>query len=1082
MIKSIFYILVSTLIISCTNLESNLNSSELKFEQLNSEITGIDFNNQLESNSDFNIIEYLYYYNGGGVGIGDINNDGLEDIFFSGNEVQDKLYLNLGNMNFRDITDLAGINSGNNWSTGVSMADINNDGNLDIYVSSVSDYKGLKGHNRLYINNGDLTFTESSKKYGIDFSGFGTQASFFDYDNDGDLDVYLLNHTIHTPRNYGRTNNRDQRDDKSGDRLYENLLNDGKNKFVEVTTKAGIYSSSLGYGLAISTVDINNDGLIDIYVGNDFHENDYLYLNNGNKTFSEVSKERLSHTSRFTMGVDISDLNGDMVPDIFTLDMMPFISDIFMKSGGEDSDKVSQIKKSYGYNEQFARNHMQIGTKQGIFKEVSLMTNTYASDWSWSVLLEDFDNDLDTDIFISNGIYKRPNDLDFINFQSSILYDNYSNDEDKLESDLIDQMPMLKLSNLIYIQNSEYDFEMFGESIGIPPSYSNGSAVADLDNDGDLDIVSNNINEPAQILMNKSEELNKSFIRLDIRNLDGSSSLGAKAIVYVDNKKIIKEINTSRGFASSSSNIAHFGLGDYRKVDSIQVTWVNGFSKKLYDIDVNQLYKIIPNNSSVFYSNSHAETENNIKNFQYRHIENNHLDYENEPLMPERLSIEGPAFLTSDFNGDGLDDIFIGGARFQSPELFVQKDDNTFKKVQSSIFKQDSQFEDVDAEAFDFDQDGDLDIYVMSGGNEFVDGDSKLMDRLYINDGTGIFSKFPANLPSTNGGSISSADFNGDGFTDLFIGSRSIPGGYGLSPISIIVKSSPLTDSYFEVVAQSSLGMVTDSEFSDINDDGILDLVVVGDWMPVTILIGEGDNKFSNQTTNYGLANSTGFWNTIEITDINGDGKLDILAGNSGLNHKWKASIDNPVTVYLDDFDDNSSLDPIIFYNFFGEQVPFASKDKLVSSLPYLKKKYLKYNDFVKAKDILSLTDKKEIFETKNVNEMRSMVYLQNNENSFEPTPLPEQLQLSTIEDFYVLNDRIYYVGNFSGYVSELGSSLSNSGGLLLGYDGNNFESHQSLGLPINFEGRHIEKINNNTLLIIGNNNNSYILSLNEKL
>jgi len=1079
--KISFYILTLLTIQGCTRDNTNSDEFSVKFESLSSELTGINFNNKLESKTDLNIIEYLYYYNGGGVGILDVNNDGLDDIFFSGNEVGDELYLNEGDMKFKNITESAGINSEINWSTGVAIADVNNDGLVDIYVSTVSDYKNLRGHNRLYVNNGDLTFTEISKEIGLDFVGFGTQASFFDYDNDGDLDVYLLNHSIHTPRNYGRANKRYEKDLKSGDRLYENLLNEGNFKFVEVTKKSGIYSSSLGYGLAISTIDINQDGYIDIYVGNDFHENDYLYMNNGDKTFSEVSKEKLSHTSRFTMGVDISDINGDLIQDIFTLDMMPYQSDIFMKSGGEDSDKVSQIKKDYGYNEQLSRNHLQLGTNEGTFKEVALITNTYATDWSWSVLIEDFDNDTDNDIFISNGIYKRPNDLDFINFQSNILYENYREDENKLEKDLIDQMPMLKIPNILFSQKSNYDFEMLGESIGIPPSYSNGSAVSDLDNDGDLDIVSNNINDKAQILENRSEKFKKSFIQFNIKNNNGSPSLGTQIIAYTGNKKMMKEITGSRGYASSSSSRVHFGLSNYNKVDSIEIKWINGITNKYYDLDVNQIHEISPNIENLNLNTSNLISVSNIKEFSYKHVENNYLDYEREPLMPERLSIEGPAYISSDFNGDGIKDLFIGGAKLQSPELLIQNIDGSFKKIKNIVFEQDSQFEDIDAEAFDFDQDGDMDIYVMSGGNEYVDGDSNLMDRLYINNGNGLFNKFPANLPSTNGGSISSADFNNDGYPDLFIGSRSIPGGYGLSPISVIVKSAPETDSYFEVVAQSPLGMVTDSKYTDINNDNILDLVVVGDWMPITILIGEGDNKFSNQTTAYGLANTSGFWNTIEITDLNNDGIKDMIAGNSGLNHKLKASIENPVKIYLDDFDENTSLDPIIFYNFFGNPVPFASRDKLVNSLPYLKKKFLKYNDFVKAKNIELLTEKDKIFETKSIFEMRSMAFIQNEENIFNSSPLPSPLQLSSIEDFYVDDDKIYYVGNYSGNVSELGPSLSNPGGVLIGFDGYNYDSHKYLGLPLNYEARHIDKINKNSLLIIGNNNSSYTLDLIEK-
>ena len=586
--NKLFFFKISAIIffVGCNSNIGESSEIDLKFIALDSEFTGVTFNNELKSMNDLNIIEYLYYYNGGGVALGDINNDGLDDIFFSGNEVNDQLYLNQGNMVFKNISKSSGIANQNNWSTGASMADVNNDGFVDIYVSTVSDYKNLKGHNRLYINNGDLTFTESSKKIGLDFEGFGTHASFFDYDNDGDLDVYLLNHTIHTPRNYGRSDRRVTRDEKSGDRLYENLLNEGTLEFIEVTDKAGIFSSSLGYGLALSTVDINNDGFIDIYVGNDFHENDYLYINNGDKTFSELSNKKLSHTSRFTMGVDIADINGDLIQDIFTLDMMPYKSDIFMKSGGEDSDKVSQIKKDYGYNEQFARNHMQLGSKQGIFKDVALITNTYASDWSWSVLLEDFDNDTDTDIFITNGIFKRPNDLDFINFQSNVLYENYNGDDDKLEQDLIDQMPMLKLSNTLFLQESEFNFRMLGESIGIPPSYSNGSAVSDLDNDGDLDLVSNNINEEAQILENQSNNLNNSFIKLNIKNKNGSPSLGAKVIVHASEKTLKKEINNSRGFASTSSSIVHFGLSNNKIVDSLEVKWLDGTSNKFYDLEL----------------------------------------------------------------------------------------------------------------------------------------------------------------------------------------------------------------------------------------------------------------------------------------------------------------------------------------------------------------------------------------------------------------------------------------------------------------------------------------------------------------
>ena len=855
-------------------------------------------------------------------------------------------------------------------------------------------------------------------------------------------------------------------------------MNEGKFMFIDVTDKAGIYSSSLGYGLALSTYDINNDGFIDVYVGNDFHENDYLYLNNGDKTFEEVSNENFTSTSRFTMGVDISDINGDLIQDIFTLDMMPNNADIFLISGGEDSDKVSQIKRDYGYGTQFARNHMHLGSDQGYFKEVALITETYASDWSWSVLLEDFNNDSMVDIFVSNGIYKRPNDLDFINYKSSLLFENYRNrEEDQFEKDLINQMPTSKLSNIVFLQGENFSFESLTKSAGIPPSYSNGSAVSDLDNDGDLDLVSNNINEDAQILENKSERLKNSFVQFDVQNEKGSQALGAKLTVYSEGKKLFKEVAGIRGFASTSSTRVHYGLGNAETIDSLKVTWITGRSSTYYNIEINELNEITPltaNSSKPMDVSEKRKFE--IKPLGFVHEENYYLDYEREPLIPERLSTEGPAYIGGDFNGDGIKDIFIGGAKSQSSQIFSQNTNGVFTPIQNISFTKDALFEDVDAEAFDFDLDGDLDIYVSSGGNEYIDGDNSLMDRLYINNGMGHFHKFPANLPSTNGGSISSSDFNNDGYSDLFIGSRSMPGGYGLSPISVIVESAPDSNSYFKVVAQAPLGMITDSQFADLNDDGIMDLVVVGDWMPVTILIGQGENQFSNETSNFGLGQSSGFWNSVEIADINNDGKLDILAGNSGENHKWRATSKSPIEIYLDDFDDNSSVDPIIFYNFFGTPVPFASRDKLVHSLPYLKKKFVNYRDFTLAKNIITLTGRKQIFETKNVSEMRSMAFIQNEAKKFTPVPLPKELQYSTIEDFYVDENKIYYIGNYSGFVSEIGSSLSNAGGVLVGFDGNDYVSHHFLPLPINFEGRHIDKVNHDTFIVVGNNSESYLL------
>ena len=493
--------------VGCVNEEKSMaviEKADIYFNHVPADSSGIHFSNDLQYSNDLNIIEYLYYYNGGGVALGDINNDGLDDIYLTANQTSDRLYLNLGNLKFKDITEEAGIKTDATWSSGVTMEDINNDGFLDIYISKVGNYKTPKAHNLLYINNGDATFAEVSSTYGLDFSGLSTQSAFFDYDNDGDMDMYLLNHSVHTPRSYGNIDFRGKQDSLSGDRFYENKLNEGKLIFEDVTETSGIYSSALGYGLALAISDVNKDGLLDIYVGNDFHENDYLYINQGDKSFKESVATYLNQTTRFTMGVDIVDINNDLLPDIFSLDMMPFDAAIFMKSGGEDSDKISQIKAGFGFEDQYARNTFQLNTGDGHFADIALMTETHATDWSWSPLIQDYDNDGLSDIFITNGIYKRPNDLDYINYISTIDFAKYQKDkQNEIEKKLIDQMPTVNISNIVFKNKGNFEFERLTDNSGLTPSYSNGAAYSDLDNDGDLDLVVNNINEKATLLENR---------------------------------------------------------------------------------------------------------------------------------------------------------------------------------------------------------------------------------------------------------------------------------------------------------------------------------------------------------------------------------------------------------------------------------------------------------------------------------------------------------------------------------------------------------------------------------------------------
>ena len=1078
-----FVLLLAILLASCS--EKNNNSTEkaaIYFNSISPEKSGLDFSNTLHPKNDLNIIEYLYYYNGGGVAVGDINNDGLDDIYFTANQSPDRLYLNLGDLKFKDITLIAGVAIDSTWSSGVTMEDVNNDGLLDIYVAKVGNYKGLKAHNLLYLNKGDETFKEVSKEVGLAFSGFSTQAAFMDYDKDGDMDMYLMNCSIHTPRSYGKANKRNDKDSIAGDRFYENKLNEGALSFIDVTDASGIYNSPLGYGLALVTSDINQDGLLDIYVGNDFHENDYLYINQGDKTFKEMGSEWLNHTTRFTMGADIGDMNNDGLQDIFTLDMMPFDHEVFMKSGGEDSDKVSQIKENFGYGIQYARNNFQLNTGQDTFSDIAPLTNTHATDWSWSVLIQDYDNDGRNDLYITNGIYKRPNDLDYINYLSNTDFSDYSQSQAyEIEKKLINQMPTLKLPNILFNNKGDFEFDRLTTNAGLMPSFSNGAAYSDLDLDGDLDLVVNNINENAFLLENKNTTTPQhNFIAFDLKDTSNSAT-GSKIKVYTGNKVFVRELTVTRGFQSASTRKLHFGLGDISKIDSVLVVWPNGTFQTQKDLAINKFHQIIKNTDESIYTYTTSPNPNKLTKFGYEHTENKFLDYEREALIPEKLSVEGPAVVNADFNGDGRMDIYIGGAKYQTASLYLNDENGEYQLKTVAPFEKDQVFEDVDAEVFDFENDGDLDLYVISGGNDIMEGNPNLEDRVYLNDGKGNFERLNAVLPMTNGGSISSGDFNADGFADLFIGSRSIPGGYGLPPTSMILKNT--TKGNFEAVASGRYGMITDSQWSDINNDGQLDLVFIGDWMPITVMINTGNGQFEDQTTEYGLDKTNGMWNTLIIEDLDGNGFKDIIAGNAGLNLKWKASTEKPIKLYLDDFDENGQPDPLIFYDFYGHYVPFASKDNLMGQLPYLKKRFLSYSDFSKIKGVEDLTGRSEIDIPiqLEIHELRSMMYL-NDGSTFNGTPLPKEAQMSSIEDILleVVEEQkhLFFVGNYMVYVNELGNSDANPGGILTDFDGANFKTYRSLGLPKEISARKILKIGNKKYLMISNDNYAYVIDI----
>ncbi len=1071
------------LLVSCTSensVESNVLDNSI-FSELDPAQTGLEFSNDLKPDTRLNILEYLYYYNGGGVAIGDINGDGLEDVYLTANQKPDKLFLNKGDLHFEDISASAGIEQGLDWATGVTMDDVNNDGLMDIYVCIVDPVTANKTHNRLYINQGDLTFKEMSTAYGLDFSGFSTQASFFDYDNDGDLDMYLLNHSIHSVRSYGKVEKRNEKDALAGDRLFESQINQGEEKFIDVTEKAGIYSSALGYGLSVATADVNGDGYDDIYVANDFHENDYLYINQGNKTFTERNK-LMAHTSKFSMGVDIADMNNDGLQDIFTTDMLPYDVGVAMRSGGEDTDQIFQIRKDLGFEDQYARNHFQLQQSNGQFSDIALMTKTYATDWSWAVLLNDFDNNGLQDIFISNGIVKRPNDLDYIKYinqNEKILGDGITQQE---LDDVLAIMPSQKLSNFLFTQDAHLEFSSLNKSAIGSPSFSNGAAYADLDHDGDLDLIVNNINASASVFENNTKQSGKSS---GANNYIQFSFPLPKATIHPKGSNVkvctkgvcqTKLYANVKGYQSSSSHILHFGLGNAQKVDSVVVTWKHAGQSTWRNIDVNQTMALSMDKEL---KSAKSDTQSALFNtsvWSIAHQENDFKDYNYEKLIPERLSAEGPAAVSADFNQDGIKDIFLGGGKFQEAKLFLGNRSGAYKMLQNKDFKRDAKYEDVHAATIDFDKDGDLDLYVVSGGSQNKELDKELEDRLYLNDGKGNLKRIPLSLPHTNGSCVAVGDFDQDGYDDLFVGARNMPFFYGLSPYSFILRNKNGTG--VEISDQQRWGMVTDAQWVDIDNDDDLDLVMCGDWMNVTILENDNTGKFKDVSEKYNLGDH-GMWNGIALKDLNNDGMLDIIAANTGLNFKMSASSDQHITMTIADTDNNGAPEPIISYPYFGKEKLFYGLDMLSAQTPIFRKQFQTYKDFSKVDQAgLGIQN---IVEEKYIDELGSCMYL-SKDGQYDKVLLPKEAQLSTIQDLYFTSEGdLVYVGNHHDYLTELGTNQANSGGVFSNFnlETQSYDVHQSLGLAPHINTREIVELTNNRYLVVCNNDYQYFIDLN---
>ncbi|HEY8937440.1 MAG TPA: VCBS repeat-containing protein, partial [Cyclobacteriaceae bacterium] len=1015
------------------------------------------------------------------VALGDINNDGLLDIYFTSNSYENKLYLNKGNLKFEDISARSNTICEAGWKTGACMADVNNDGWLDIYLCKSGDSDPNKRKNILLINNKDLTFSDQAHNYGLDDDSYSTQAAFFDFDRDGDLDLFLLNHSLLQISNAFDITNKNStvRFAHVGNKFYRNDLG----HFTDVSDSVGVFGPASNYGLGVSISDFNNDGWPDLYSGSDYTGRDRLLINNHGTIFNDSIYEMLSHTSKFTMGTDAADINNDGLSDLITLDMLPEDNKRQKLLLGADKYNVFNQMVESGLHSQYMRNMLHLNMGNGSLSEIGQLAGISDTDWSWAPLIADFDNDGNPDIFISNGFKRDLTNSDFAKYHAHQEIEKARTEGKQISKlELIEKFHENKIHNYIFQGNGDLTFTNKVVDWGfVEPTLSNGAAYGDLDNDGDLDLVMNELNDVAAVYENHSNtHTNNHFLRIKLQCLrQNKEGIGARVNVYAGGQLHMKEQFPVRGFQSSVDPTLHFGLGKADRIDSVIVRWPNGLIQKKTNIKADQLLviqeeknlkPIKPDNVVSYFSKSTSIID-------FKHHENTFVDFDVQSLLPREYSTMGPALALGDVNGDGLKDVYIGGAKGQTSVLFLKNNTGTLKQMIQPAFEIDKESEDVDAVFFDADNDKDLDLYVVSGGYEFQKDDPLLQDRLYMNDGNGKMTKTSLPLEAISGSCVRPSDFDRDGDTDLFIGGRISPGRYPEIPESqILVNDGKGHFTTAKLDELKSRGMVTDACWVDLNHDGMDDLIVVGEWMTPEILINS-HGKFKRATKDYIHKPMEGWWNCITANDMDGDGDIDFMLGNAGLNNQVKANREHPATLVYDDFDKNGSIDPILCYYIQGKSFPYASRDELLEQLPSFRKRFTNYESYSDA-TIDNILTSEEISHSKKLSmvEMRSC-YLRNDGDSLMSIPMPVEMQIAPVFALAVTDingdgkQDIITGGNLSATRSRTGKMTGNTGFVFLGDGKGNFSFVSPMQTALRCIGDVRKLIFDNDRIFIANNN-----------